>query len=58
MKDLGYGKGYVYPHDQPDAAPQDFLPDALRGSRFYQPRVAGLEADLKQRLDEFRKKRG
>jgi putative ATPase len=58
MKDLGYGKGYVYPHDQPDAAPQDFLPDALRGSRFYQPREAGLEADLKQRLDEFRKKRG
>jgi putative ATPase len=58
MKDLGYGKDYVYPHDHPDAAPQDFLPDALRGSRFYQPREAGFEAELKRRLEAFRKKRG
>ncbi len=57
MKDLGYGKDYVYPHDHPDAAPQDFLPDALRGSRFYQPREAGFEAELKQRLEAFRKRR-
>ncbi|MDH4337932.1 MAG: replication-associated recombination protein A [Candidatus Krumholzibacteria bacterium] len=57
MKDLGYGKDYVYPHDHPDAAPQDFLPDALRGSRFYHPREAGFEAELKQRLEAFRKRR-
>jgi len=58
MKDLGYGKDYVYPHDHRDSAPQDFLPDELRGSRFYQPRDAGFEAELKKRLDAFRKKRG
>ena len=58
MKDLGYGKNYVYPHDHPDAAPQDFLPGELAGTRFYQPREAGLEAELKQRLEAFRKKRG
>jgi putative ATPase len=57
MQDLGYGRDYVYPHDHPDATPQDFLPEELRGTRFYQPRDAGLEADLKQRLEEFRKKR-
>ncbi len=56
MKDLGYGKDYVYTHDDPDAA-QDFLPDALRGSRFYEPRDAGFEAELKRRLEAFLKRR-
>jgi putative ATPase len=58
MKDLGYGKDYVYPHDDPNAPPQTFLPDELRGRRFYQPRDAGFEAELKRRLEEFRRKRG
>ena len=58
MKDLGYGKDYVYPHDHPGAAPQDFLPDALQGSRFYQPRDAGFEAELKKRLDAFLERDG
>jgi len=56
MKDLGYGKGYVYTHDDPDA-PQDFLPDELQGRRFYEPGDAGLEADLARRLEAFRKRR-
>jgi putative ATPase len=57
MKDLGYGKDYVYPHEQPNTAPQDFLPDELKGSRFYQPRDAGFEAELKRRLDDFLRRR-
>ncbi|HEX5131021.1 MAG TPA: replication-associated recombination protein A [Candidatus Krumholzibacteria bacterium] len=57
MKDLGFGKDYVYPHDHPEAAPQDFLPDALRGTRFYEPREAGFEAELKRRLDAFLRRR-
>ncbi|HEU4365034.1 MAG TPA: replication-associated recombination protein A, partial [Candidatus Krumholzibacteria bacterium] len=57
MKDLGYGKDYVYPHDHADAPPQNFFPDALRGTRFYDPRDAGLEAELKRRLEEFRTRR-
>lgn len=35
MKDLGYGRDYIYSHDDPDA-PQDFLPDRLRGKGYYE----------------------
>lgn len=38
MKELGYGRGYAYPHDEPDrAAEQDYLPDALKGRKFFTP---------------------
>ncbi|MCI0452553.1 MAG: replication-associated recombination protein A, partial [Candidatus Latescibacteria bacterium] len=53
MKDLGYGKDYAYPHDDPNAPPQHFLPDALADRRFYEPRDAGFEAELKRRLQAF-----
>ncbi len=53
MKDLGYGRDYEYPPDHPDAAPQDFLPDALRGKHFYRPTDAGFETELKRRLEAF-----
>lgn len=36
MKELGYGKDYVYTHDAPDAR-QDFLPKELRGKHYYNP---------------------
>ncbi len=53
MKDLGYGKDYQYPPDSPGAAPQEFLPDELRDTRFYRPFQAGFEAELNERLEEF-----
>jgi len=56
MKDLGYGKDYVYTHDEPDV-PQDFLPDALAGRSFYQPVEAGFEKELAKRIAAFRKQR-
>jgi putative ATPase len=35
MKELGYGKGYKYPHDYPDAhVDQDYLPESLRGKKY------------------------
>ncbi|MBI4457992.1 replication-associated recombination protein A [Candidatus Uhrbacteria bacterium] len=34
MKDLDYGKGYVYPPDAPEAARQEFLPQQLRGKKY------------------------
>ncbi len=38
MKQLGYGRDYAYPHDDPGrAARKDYLPDALRGRRFFTP---------------------
>jgi putative ATPase len=56
MKDLGYGKGYQYAHDAPDArVEQEDLPDALRGRQYYRPTDRGLEAELGRRLAEWRR---
>jgi putative ATPase len=56
MKDLGYGRGYEYAHDAPDArVDQEHLPDALRGRHYYQPTGRGLEAELARRLAEWRR---
>ncbi len=55
MKDLGYGKGYQYAHDAPDArVEQEHLPEALHGRQYYRPTDRGLEADLGRRLAEWR----
>jgi putative ATPase len=58
MKDLEYGKGYEYAHDREEGVARDMecLPPAHRGRRFYQPVERGLEARIKQRLEEIRKK--
>ena len=56
MKDLGYGAGYQYAHDAPDArVDQEDLPDALRGRQYYRPTDRGLEAELGRRLAEWRR---
>jgi putative ATPase len=56
MKDLGYGAGYQYAHDAPDArVDQEDLPDALRGREYYRPADRGLEAELGKRLAEWRR---
>jgi len=56
MKDLGYGKGYQYAHDAPDArVSQEHLPDSLRGRQYYRPVARGLEAELAHRLAEWRR---
>ena len=58
MKDLEYGKGYQYAHDQTEGIARDMecLPPEHRGRRFYEPVDRGLEARIKQRLEEIRKK--
>ncbi len=56
MKDLGYGKGYKYAHDQPNAlVSQNHLPAKLAGKRYYEPTNRGHEALIKDRLDKWRK---
>jgi putative ATPase len=56
MKNLGYGQGYQYAHDAPDArVDQEHLPDSLRGRRYYRPTDRGLEAELSRRLDDWRR---
>lgn len=51
MKELGYGKGYRYAHDSPDAyLPQEYLPDELRGAAFYRPGAFGHEKRVAERM--------
>jgi putative ATPase len=38
MRDLGYGKGYRYVHDDPRAREQSHLPEALKGRKYYKPK--------------------
>ena len=51
MKNLGYGKGYEYPHDAPGHfKPSENLPEGVRGSRFYEPGELGAERQIGERL--------
>ncbi len=60
MKELGYGEGYQYAHDAPEAyIPQEYLPERLQGSRFYEPGPFGFEKEIAKRLawwEELRRK--
>ncbi|MDJ0944338.1 MAG: replication-associated recombination protein A [Kiloniellales bacterium] len=58
MKDLGYGKGYAYDHDAPEAfSGQDYFPEGLPRQRFYQPADRGFEREIRKRLDYWDKLR-
>jgi putative ATPase len=51
MKDLGYGKGYVYDHDTADTfSGQDYFPEGVERRRFYRPSPRGFEAEIGRRL--------
>jgi putative ATPase len=55
MTDLGYGGGYRYAHDDPDAlVAQEHLPAALRGRTYYHPVPRGYEQDIRARLERWR----
>jgi putative ATPase len=52
MKDLDYGRGYQYAHEEPDAiAAMDCLPPSLSGRKYYRPTDRGFEKEIKRRLD-------
>jgi putative ATPase len=52
---LGHGKGYKYPHDFPSHwVEQQYLPEALRGKRFYEPSDQGREREIAERLRKWR----
>jgi putative ATPase len=54
-KALGHGKGYQYPHSDPDHfLAQQYLPDDLLGTYFYKPSSQGYETDVKERLSRWR----
>jgi putative ATPase len=51
MQELGYGSGYQYAHDVPEAyVPQDYLPDEVRERIFYEPSAFGTEKEIAKRL--------
>ena len=60
MKDLGYGAGYRYAHDEQGAyaAGETYLPEGVQAGKpdggWYRPTDRGLEAKIRQRLDELR----
>ncbi len=56
MKDLDYGKGYRYAHDEPDAfaAGETYFPDGMAPPPFYRPVSRGLEIRIGDKLKELR----
>jgi putative ATPase len=58
MKGEGYGNGYAYDHDAPDAfSGQDYWPEKLGRQRFYDPPERGFERELRKRLEWWEKLR-
>ncbi len=56
MKELDYGKGYLYAHDEDGrVADMDCLPDSLKGRSYYKPTEEGREKLLAQRMEEIRR---
>ena len=52
MKELDYGRGYRYAHEEKTGvAPMDCLPPSLKGRHFYRPTERGFEKEIKRRLD-------
>ena len=62
MRREGYGSGYRYDHDEPDAfSGQDYFPEALGRQTFYDPPERGFEREIRKRLEywaKLRKERG
>ncbi len=56
MKNLGYGDGYRYAHDEEGgyAAGETYFPDDMTAQRFYAPADRGMEAKIKEKLDTLR----
>lgn len=58
MRELGYGAGYQYDHDAPDAfSGQDHFPEDLERREFYRPAERGFERELRKRQDYWAKLR-
>ncbi|MVA55624.1 replication-associated recombination protein A [Agrobacterium vitis] len=58
MKGEGYGDGYRYDHDEPDAfSGQDYFPEKMGRQTFYDPPERGFERDIRKRLDWWAKLR-
>ncbi|WP_314685568.1 replication-associated recombination protein A [Rothia mucilaginosa] len=55
-KQFGHGVGYIYAHDEPGhVAAQQYLPDTLRGTVYYEPTQHGFERTLTERRERIRR---
>jgi putative ATPase len=58
MKNLGYGKGYRYAHDEEGAfaAGENYLPEGMAAVQWYKPTDRGLEEKIKEKMEELRRR--
>ncbi len=58
MKDVGYGKGYIYDHNTKEGfSGQNYFPDGMERQEYYIPTERGIEQEIKKRLEYFKKVR-
>ena len=58
MHELGYGEGYQYAHDHDGAyVAQEYLPEVLRGARWYEPTESGYEKTVKERVEWWERRK-
>jgi putative ATPase len=58
MKEEGYGAGYRYAHDDaPEGMNDRYLPDELAGRVYYEPKELGAEAEIRERIERWRRER-
>ena len=58
MREEGYGAGYLYAHeDEPEGMNDRYLPDEIAGRVYYEPRSRGAEAEIRDRVERWRKER-
>lgn len=56
MREIGYGKGYLYPHDYPDARiRQNYFPEKAKTRVFYRPSERAFEREIRKRMMEQKK---
>jgi len=56
MKEMGYGKGYIYPHDHPDGQiTQEYFPQEMKKKVFYRPSDRAFEKEIRRKMTEKKK---
>jgi putative ATPase len=56
MKKMGYGKGYIYPHDHPDGQiRQEYFPQEVKKNVFYRPSDRAFEKEIRKKMMEKKK---
>jgi putative ATPase len=54
MKQIGYGAGYAYDHDEDEAfSGANYFPDEMQRQAFYQPSDRGAEAAVRERMERW-----